>query len=142
MGHWGVKSYEIDEADDALDRGFDKVHGSLYEVLMDDRNPLSFEQVQQRLAKSETLDQAIAALHEAIGDEKSWDEIGKLAFAGIVVRHAELRVPIPEPIKQKAITFLEEEDLDWEREATKRNLRREREISLLRKAAAPEVAPQ
>ena len=48
MGHWGVKSYENDEAGDALDAGFDRVHGKQYEELMDDRNPLSFEQVQMR----------------------------------------------------------------------------------------------
>jgi len=46
MGYWGVKSYENDDADDALDAGFEEVHGGLYEELMDDRNPLSFEQVQ------------------------------------------------------------------------------------------------
>ncbi len=140
MGHWGVKSYEIDEADDALDRGFDTVHGSLYEVLMDDRNPLSFEQVQQRLAKPETLDAAIAALKADLGDESTWDEIGKLAFAGIVVRHAELKVPISRSIKKKAIGFLEKEDLDWEREATKRQLRREREIALINKAPEPSTS--
>ena len=40
MGHWGVKSYENDDTDDALDGGFEEVHGDLYEELMDDRNPL------------------------------------------------------------------------------------------------------
>jgi hypothetical protein len=29
MGYWGVKSYENDEAADALDAGFDRVHGAL-----------------------------------------------------------------------------------------------------------------
>ena len=29
MGHWGVKSYEHDEAADALDAGFDRVHGAI-----------------------------------------------------------------------------------------------------------------
>ncbi len=42
MGHWGVKSYEHDDAADALDAGFDRVHGAQYEELMDDRNPLTF----------------------------------------------------------------------------------------------------
>ena len=50
MDYWGVKSYENDDTGDALDAGFDRVHGELYEKLMDDRNPLSFEQVQERLA--------------------------------------------------------------------------------------------
>ena len=55
MGYWGVKSYENDDADDALDAGFERVHGDLYEQLMDDGNPLSFEQVQKGLADSRTL---------------------------------------------------------------------------------------
>ena len=46
MDYWGVKSYENDDAGDALDAGFAQVHGELYEELMDDRNALSFEQVQ------------------------------------------------------------------------------------------------
>ena len=28
MGHWGVMSYENDDADFALDAGFDRVHGA------------------------------------------------------------------------------------------------------------------
>ncbi len=28
VGHWGVKSYEIDEADEALDSAFEQVHGA------------------------------------------------------------------------------------------------------------------
>ncbi len=68
MGQWGVKSYENDEAADALDAGFDRVHGPLYEELMDDRNPLTFEQVQQKLADSRTLEAAIAALRESFRD--------------------------------------------------------------------------
>ena len=51
MDYWGIKSYENDDAGDALDAGFDRVHGKLYEELMDDRNPLPFEQVQARLAE-------------------------------------------------------------------------------------------
>jgi len=53
MGSWGVRSYENDEANDALDRGFEKVHGDLYDELMDDRNPLTPEQIQARLASTE-----------------------------------------------------------------------------------------
>ena len=30
MGQWGVKSYENDDAAEALDRGFDRVHGAAY----------------------------------------------------------------------------------------------------------------
>ena len=79
MGHWGIKSYEHDEAAEALDVGFDRVHGHQYEELMDDRNPLSYEQVQQKLADSRTLDAAIEALCEMLGTERpaeTWDELG------------------------------------------------------------------
>ncbi len=62
MDYWGVKSYENDGAADALDAGFDRAHGSRYEELMDDRNPLTFEQVQQRLADLRTLEASIEAL--------------------------------------------------------------------------------
>ena len=47
MGHWGVKSYENDDADDAIDAGFDRACGDVYEELMDDRNPLSLDQIQK-----------------------------------------------------------------------------------------------
>ena len=133
MGCWGVKSYENDEAADALDAGFDRVHGPVYEELMDDRNPLSFEQVQAKLADSRTLDAAIAALRESLGPEtapESWDEVGRLALVGIVVRHAELGVAIPEPLSGLSIDWLSREELDWE-EATARRLRRSKEIKLL-----------
>ena len=73
MGYWGVKSYENDDADDALDAGFDQVHGALYEELMDDRNPLSFEQVQKRLADGRTLAAAVSALEELVGAELDGD---------------------------------------------------------------------
>jgi hypothetical protein len=134
MDYWGVKSYENDGAGDALDAGFDRVHQELYETLMDDRNPLSFEQVQQRLADVQTLEASIAALQEWLGSgsvPEEWDEMARLAFAGIVVRHAELRVPIPDAWLSRAIDWLENEDIEWE-EATARRLRRQKEIKLLR----------
>jgi len=133
MDYWGVKSYENDGAGDALDAGFDRVHGELYEELMDDRNPLSFEQVQQRLADSRTLEASIAALRESFVPERpleGWDEAARLAFAGIVVRHAELGVPIPEVWLKLAVDWLENEDIEWE-EATARRLRRKKELDLL-----------
>jgi hypothetical protein len=144
MGYWGVKSYENDDADDALDAGFERVHGALYEELMDDRNPLSFEQVQKRLADGKTLAAAVSALEELVGaaldgDPGCWDDAARVAFAGVVVRHAELGVAIPEKLRQVAIGWLEQEDLDWE-EATKRSLRRQKEINLLRRARADTTA--
>ena len=138
MGHWGVKSYEHDEAADALDAGFDRVHGARYEELMDDRNPLSFEQVQQKLADPRTLDASIDALRETLGVEgapETWDELARLALVGIVVRHAELGVPIPEPWRSQAIDWLENEQIDWEEE-TARRLRRRKEIELLKRSTS------
>jgi hypothetical protein len=145
MGYWGVKSYENDDADDALDAGFEQVHGAVYEELMDDRNPLSFEQVQKRLADVTTLAAAVSVLEELVGaaldgDPGCWDDAARVAFAGVVVRHAELGVAIPENLRQAAIDWLEQEDVDWE-EATKRRLRRQKEINLLRRTRTDTAAP-
>lgn len=134
MGYWGVKSYEGDHAAEALDAAFVRVHGAVYEDMMDDRNPLTFEQVQERLAGPETLAAAVEALEAAIGTPpETWDDEERLAFAGVVVRHAELNVPIPDDLRQRAIDWLEHEDIDWE-QATARRLRRQKEIELLRRA--------
>jgi hypothetical protein len=138
MDYWGIKSYENDDAGDALDLGFDRVHGERYEELMDDRNPLSFEQVQARLANPQTLQASIEALQESLALKsapETWDEAARLALSGIVVRYAELGVPVPESWLKRAIEWLDNEDLEWE-EATARRLRRQKEINLLRKAAA------
>lgn len=139
MGYWGVKSYENDRADEALDAGFDRVHGDAYEDLMDDRNPLTFDQVQAKLANPETLAAAIDAVREsadpADSPPESWDEETRLALAGVVVRHAELNVPIPDEWRSRAVDWLENEELDWD-EATIRGLRRKKEIALLRKSQA------
>jgi hypothetical protein len=142
MGHWGVKSYENDEASDALDAGFDRVHGQRYEELMDDRNPLTYEQVQQRLANERTLPAAIEALWDTLGREvapREWDDEARLGLAGIVVRHAELKVPIPGEWRLRAIEWLEHEEIEWD-EATARRLRRQKEIELLHRATAVERA--
>jgi hypothetical protein len=134
MGHWGVKSYENDDAADALDAGFDRVHGAAYEALMDDRNPLTFDQVQQQLASPATLAAALDALSAAVGLRfEEWDDGARLAFAGIVVRHAECGVAIPAGVRARALDCLEHEDIDWQ-DATRR-LRREREMALLRDQA-------
>jgi hypothetical protein len=136
MGHWGVKSFENDEAADALDAGFDRVHGEAYEALMDDRNPLSFDQIQSQLASPETLAAAIDALHASIGEPfDAWSPTARLAFVGVVVRHAESGVPIPDDCRVRAIDWLVHEAIDWQ-EATLRRLRRDREILLLRKSVA------
>ena len=142
MGHWGIKSYENDEASDAMDAGFDRVHGERYEELMDDRNPLTYEQVQQRLADPRTLAASIDALWDAVGRDvapEDWDDEARLALAGVVVRHAELKVPIPEEWRRRAIDWLDGEEIEWD-EATARRLRRQKEIDLLRRvpAAGPE----
>ncbi|HEY2154331.1 MAG TPA: hypothetical protein VGH33_01790 [Isosphaeraceae bacterium] len=135
MGHWGVRSYENDDAGDALDAGFARAHGPTYEDLMDDANPLSPEQVQQRLAGPETLTGSLDALAEDVGRPiEEWDEVARLAFAWIVVRHAELGMPIPPDVRDRALAFLRDEPIDWE-EATARRLRRDKEIRLLESIA-------
>jgi hypothetical protein len=135
MGHWGVRSYEVDEAHDALDAGFAFACGAEYERLMDDRCPLTLEQVQERLASPAVLEAALAAHADGAGtaDEACWDEVQRLAYAGIVVRFVELKVPIPEEVRERARRYLEEESLEWDA-ATKRRLRRERELGLLEQA--------
>ena len=90
---------------------------------MDDRNPLSFEQVQQKLADPQTLDASIEAVRETLGvngPPETWDELARLALGGVVVRHAELGVPIPEPWRSRAIDWLENEQIDWEEETLRR----------------------
>jgi hypothetical protein len=138
MGHWGVKSFENDLSDEALDAGFERVHGAVYEELMDDGNPLSFDQVQKRLADERTLAAAVEELEAEAGaslrdDHDSWDVELRLALAGVVVRHAELGVAIPERLRDLAVNWLECEEIEWEEE-TKRRPRREKEIALLRRA--------
>jgi hypothetical protein len=133
MGHWGVKSYENDEAADAIDAALERVHGATYEALMDDRNPLAFDQVQQKLANPDTLAAAVESLGEAVGPDKpwhDWDEVARLAFAGVVVRHAEFGVPVPREWLDRAVDWLEHEEVEWD-EATLRRLRREKEVALL-----------
>jgi hypothetical protein len=134
MGHWGVRSYDNDDAADALDAGFALVHGATYEGLMDDANPMTPEQVQQRLANRETLAAALEALDVEAGlPREEGDEVARLAYAGVVVRHAEIGVPILAEIRDRAVAYLNEEPIDWE-EATTRRLRRDKEIRLLESA--------
>ncbi|MHB1562435.1 MAG: hypothetical protein ACYC61_33760 [Isosphaeraceae bacterium] len=143
MGHWGVKSYENDEASDALDAGFDRVHGERYEELMDDRNPLTYEQVQERLADERTVAASIEAIREWAGADASpedWDDEWRLALVGVLVRHVELKVPIPDDWRRRAIAWLEDEPIEWD-SATKRRLRRDQEIEGLRRAAASGGSP-
>jgi hypothetical protein len=131
MGCWGFKSYENDHAADALDRAFELVHQNEYERLMDDGNPLSFDQVQQKLANNATLDAAIAELETIFGDKRDeWDDEARLAFVGVIVRHAEARVKIPNDLRQQTASWLDQETLEWD-EPTKRTARREQEIQLL-----------
>ncbi len=73
MGHWGVRSYENDEAADALDEGFQRVHGDAYEELMDDRNPLTPEQIHRKLANP-----GDAGGGGRSPSEKWWTSLGRL----------------------------------------------------------------
>ena len=131
MGQWGLASYEGDDAADALDRAFEAVHGSAYESLMDDHDPLPFEAIQAKLANPETLAAAVSALEAAFSEPpESWDEEQRLAFCGVVVRHRELGVPIPEPLRLRALEWLRAETIEWEEEA-ERSARRAAEIEAL-----------
>ncbi len=132
MGSWGVKSYENDNAGDALDAAFDRIHGARFEDLMEDSNPMTFEQVQETLADPKTLSAAVESLTEQYGPiSDDWDEDQRLAFDGVIVRHAEFSIPIPSEWKDRAISWLENETMDWE-EATLRGLRRRKEIAMLK----------
>ncbi len=133
MGFWGTKSYDNDLAADMLDAGFDRVHGERYEELMDDRNPVPFDKVQERLASFETLKAALAALEEAVVDLDPEDEDDPgLALAGIVVRHVECKVAVPEEILRRAIAALDAEEIEWP-QATERKMRIDKEMGLLRR---------
>ncbi|GIW89402.1 MAG: hypothetical protein KatS3mg108_3726 [Isosphaeraceae bacterium] len=146
MGYWGVRSYEHDDAHDALDAGFEAAWGAEYERLMDDRNPLTFEQVQQRLANRQTLEAALAWLTGQFGDDfETWDDEARLAYVGVVVRHVELGVPVAGPMLERACAWLDAETLDWERDQTRRDLRRRHERRLLndaQTASGPPAASQ
>ncbi len=134
MGHWGVRSYENDLADFALDAAMERVHGSVYEDLMDDRNRTPFEEVQASLANPATLAKAIEALQESVEADvpfDAWDDESRLAYVGIVVRHAELGVPVPADVLARTLDWIENEAIDWD-EATLRSLRKQKEIALLR----------
>ena len=133
MGHWGVKSFENDGAADAIDAGMDRVHGSTYDELMDDGNPLGVDEIHRRLADARTLGAAIEALIVEHGVElDAWDDEARLAYAGVVVRHAELGVAVDGATRDRAAGWLEGEEIDWD-EATARRLRRQKEIGLLRR---------
>jgi hypothetical protein len=135
MGHWGVKSYENDLAGEVLDAGFETACGAQYDELMDDRNPLTHEQVQKKLASPQTLWASVEALQDAAGlDQKGWNGEQKLAFVGVVVRHAELGVLPNDEWSRWAIEWLEQEEIEWE-DAEARQRSKRKEIALIRKAA-------
>ena len=131
MGSWGVRSYENDDADFAIDAGLERVHGAAYEDLMEDDNPLTIDQIHRQLANAATLDAAVENYRAEVDQPwDNWDDEQRLALVGIVVRHAEMNVPIPDEIRFRALEWLHSESSEWD-EATARRLRREREIELL-----------
>jgi hypothetical protein len=136
MGYWGVRSYEVDEVWDVLDQALEQVHGDRYVALMDDKNPTPAEKVQDQLANAQSLAAALAILEEDEGeDSTAWDELARLIFVGLVVRHAELGVVPSDEARLKAISFLEGEELDWS-PASGRERRRQEEILLLKQPRA------
>jgi hypothetical protein len=135
MSHWGVKSYENDLAAHVLDAGFESACGARYEELMNDKHPLPFEQVQAELATPQTLWAAVEALQDEAGlDQKVWDAEQKLAFVGVIVRHAELGVLPNDEWRRWAIDWLENEEIEWD-QADARARRKRKEIALLQKLA-------
>jgi hypothetical protein len=135
MGYWGVRSYDNDLANDALDGALETIHGEAYDALMDDRNPISYQEAQDKFLDAETLAEAVEILRDELGEDMgTWDEEGRLALAGVVVRHAERQIPVPADLLALALTTLETEDLEWD-DAKDREHRRRREIELLRTPA-------
>ncbi|QDV32800.1 hypothetical protein [Tautonia plasticadhaerens] len=139
MGHWGVRSYEVDEVADAIDSAFERIHGRAYDDLMSDRDPTPAEQIHRQLANADTLRVALEAFREEHGDDlDSWDELARLALCGVVVLHAELGVPVPGDLRDRAASWLEHEDLDWDPQPM-RDARRRREVEFLRSPPSPDA---
>ena len=135
MDYWGFRSYDNDDTADALDAAYEQVHGAVYDDLMDDRNPLTFEQVQEKLASESVLAAALAWLKEEYQAENldEWDAEDRLAFIGMVVRMLECKVKVPTAEVQRALEWLQQESLEWD-EPTQRRLRRDQEIRRLQQA--------
>ncbi len=135
MGSWGVRSDENDRAADALDAGFERVHGPKYDDLMEDGNPLTVDQIQRQLANPATLLAALESLREDVGAvEDEYDDEDRLGYVGVVVRHVELGVAIPPEVRDRALAWLRDEAIEWE-EATVRRLRKAKEVDLLGRAS-------
>ena len=103
---------------------------------MDDRNPLSFEQVQQKLADSRTLECVDRRLEEMLGIEgrpRAGTSSRGWRWPGSWCAMPSWASPIPEEWRRLAIDWLENEEIDWEEE-TIRQLRRRKEIELLKRA--------
>ena len=144
MGHWGVKSYENDDAADALDAGFERVHGDRYDDLMDDRNPMTFDQVQQKLANPETLAAAVEALAESVGADRpfdDWDEVERLGVRRGRRPPRRVRRPDPRRLARPGGRLARSRGDRLGREATARRLRRQKEIALLRISAGTWATP-
>ena len=142
MGYWGVRSYEEDDADFALDAGFERVHGAAYLKLMDDRDPTPLEEVQRRLADERTLDAALKALADDFRGRPldEYDDDQRISYCGVVVRHVEFGVIPPRAIRDRALRWLEEETVEWDDPAARRRCLT-REIGLLRETAVTEGQP-
>ena len=144
MDYWGVKSYENDDAGDALDAGFARVHGALRRA-HGRPQPSPFRASSSRDLRARKLWTRRSrlcgkrSLYEDPPEE--WDETARLALSGIVVRHAELGISVPPDWLNRAIDWLRNEDIEWE-EATARRLRRQKEIELLRRPDATSRSDQ
>jgi len=140
VGYWGVKSYEEDDADFALDAGFERVHGAVYLQLMDDRDPTPLEEVQRRLADRRTLAAALNALANEFQGRplEEYDDDQRISYCGVVVRHVECGVVPPRAVRDRALRWLQEETVEWDDPAARRR-RLAWEIELLRRTAVVEI---
>ena len=139
MGHWGVKSYENDEAADAIDAALERVHGDAYDALMDDRNPLTFDQVQEQLASPETLAAAVEALARggrADTPFDDWDEVERLGVRRGRRPPRRVRRAGPRRLARPGDRLARNRGDRLGDEATVRRLRRQKEIALLRSRQA------
>ena len=112
MGYWGVKSYENDDAgDDASTPGSSRFTAPGLRGADGRQQSASPWTGPEALADDQTLVGSVKALEEmvvaTVDGSQAWDDKGRLALAGVVVRHAELGVAIPEALGLRAIDWLE-----------------------------------
>ena len=87
MNYWGVKSYENDDAGDALDAGFDPVHGALVKNSWMTTIRFHSSKFKRDLQASRLWKRRSRLCGNRllwIDPPEEWDESARLALAGIV----------------------------------------------------------